>query len=249
MKRFLHFALLSTTLCAAAIISSLSAPILAGSAPIITSRNVNFKPPNVGAPGNRQGATHRGEDCVKDLSIVPLIPKSNPGLTVADSPTLFAYVSHNSISVEFTLQTEDGTDVYTTNFKVDKPGIVGVRIPEKINNQKSLEVGKRYQWWFSVACKPKNPEDVADRSGDYFVSGFVQRVEPGQTLTSDLANPDPLARAIAYANSGIWYETVSTLAEMLRTAPEDKALTAQWQRLLESQNLDAIATQPLIGPL
>lgn len=243
MKRFLHFALLSGTLCAAAIFPSLSAPLLAESAPILISRNVNFKPPDVGAPDNRQGATHRGEACPKDLSIIALIPQSNRGLTVAESPTLFAYISQNSISVEFNLQTEDGTDVYTTDFKVDKPGIVGVRIPAAVDAQKTLEVGKRYQWSFSVICNPN------DRSGDYYVRGFVQRVEPGQTLKTDLANPEPLARAIAYANNGIWYETVSTLAEMRRKAPEDSALTAEWRQLLQSQGLDDISAQPLIGPL
>jgi hypothetical protein len=243
MKRFLHFALLSTTLGAATIIPSVSAPIPAAPAPILISSNVKFKPPNVEAPENRQGATHRGDSCAQDLSIIPLIPNSNSGLTVAESPTFFAYVSHNSISVEFNLQTEDGTDVYTTNFKVGKPGIVGVSIPAAVNNQKSLEVGKRYQWSFSVICNPE------DRAGDYFVRGFVQRVEPGATLKSDLANPDPMAKAIAYANNGIWYETVSTLAQMLRKAPEDKVLTAEWQQLLQSQKLGDIATKPLIGPI
>lgn len=243
MKRFLHFAVLSAALSTAAILTSLPASVRAESAPITISRNVNFKPPDVDAPDNRQGATHRGEACPKELSIVALIPKSNRGLTVEESPTLFAYVSQNSVAVEFNLQAEDGTDVYTTTFKVDKPGIVGVRVPAQTNNKKSLEVGKRYQWSFSVVCNPQ------DRSGDYYVKGFLQRVEPSPTLKTNLANAEPLAKAIAYANSGIWYETVSTLAQMLRNAPEDKALTAEWQQLLKSQRLDAIATQPLLGPL
>ncbi|MCU0543015.1 MAG: DUF928 domain-containing protein [Oscillatoriaceae cyanobacterium Prado104] len=243
MKHFLHFALLSATLSTAAILPSLPAAVLAESAPILISRNVNFKPPDVEAPDNRQGATHRGEACPKELSIIALIPKSNRGLTVEESPTLFAYVSQNSVNVEFNLQTEDGTEVYATTFKVDKPGIVGVRVPAGSNNKKTLEVGKRYQWSFSVVCNPQ------DRSGDYYVKGFVQRVEPSATLKKDLANPEPMARAIAYANSGIWYETVSTLAAMRRKSPDDPALTAEWQQLLESQKLDAIATQPLLGPL
>lgn len=111
-----------------------------------------------------------------------------------------------STSVEFDLQTEDGTEVYETTFKVDKPGIVEVRLPAGSKNQKSLEVGKRYVWWLSVICTPE------DRSMDYYVKGFVQRVEPSPTLKTNLANPEPMARAIAYANNGIWYDTISTLA-------------------------------------
>lgn len=243
MKRFLHFAVLSAALSTTTILSCFPAPMLAGTAPILVSQNVNFRPPDVGAPDNRQGATHRGEACPKELSIIALIPQSNRGLTVSESPTFLAYVSQKSTSVEFNLQAEDGTEVYTTDFKVDKPGIVEVRIPEAAGKQQSLEVGKRYQWSFSVICNPN------DRSGDYFVKGFVQRVEPGPTLKNDLANAEPLAKAIAYANSGIWYETVSTLAQMLRKSPEDKALIAEWQQLLRSQQLENIATQPLLEPV
>jgi Domain of Unknown Function (DUF928) len=243
MKRFLHFAVFSAALSTTTILSCFPAPLLAGTASILVSQNVRFKPPDVAAPDNRQGATHRGEACPKALSIIALIPQSNRGLTVAESPTFFAYVSQKSTSIEFTLQTEDGTEVYSTDFKVDKPGIVEVRIPPATDKQKSLEVGKRYQWSFSVICNPN------DRSGDYFVKGFVQRVEPGPTLKNDLANAEPMARAIAYANSGIWYETVSTLAEMLRKSPGDKALIAEWQQLLRSQKLGELATKPLLGPL
>ncbi len=246
MKNFLHITTLSTISVAvfaiAAIVPSLPAPLLAQSTPILLSQNVNFKPPDVEAPGNRQGATHRGDACPKELSIIPLIPEINLGLTLAKSPTFFAYISQAATEVEFTLQTEDeqATEIYKTTFKVEKPGIVEVNLPATNNNQKSIEVGKRYQWSFAVACNPKDP------SGDYFVNGSVQRIEPQPTLKSDLANPDPMARAIVYANNGLWYETVTTLAQLRRKAPNDAKLTAEWRQLLQSQKLDSVASQPLV---
>lgn len=249
MKHFLHFAVLSiVALSATAILPSWSGLLSAKSAPILLSQNVNFKPPDVTAPDNRQGATHRGTTCQNDLSIVPLIPPSNSGLTVTDSPTFFAYVSQAATPVEFTLQIKDtqGTKIYQTAFTVDKPGVVGVKIPTDGDNKKSLEVGKEYQWSFAVICNPEQAK-LGDRSGDYFVEGYVQRIEPESTLKSELANnPDPMARAIAYAKNEIWYDTVATLAQMRRKAPNDAKLTAEWRQLLQSQKLDSVADKPLV---
>jgi Domain of Unknown Function (DUF928) len=248
MKRFLYLATLSLAVFALAIFPNLTTLMPVNSAPILLSQNVNFKPPNVSAPGNRQGATHRGPKCPPDL-ISPLVPEINVGLTVSESPTLFAYVSQALTQVEFSLITEKKTQeaddvVYETAFKVDKPGIIAVTIPATAANKKSLEVGKRYQWSLSVACNPG--DNTGDRSNDFSVTGSVERIEPQPSLKNDLANPDPMARLIAYATNGIWYETVATLAEMRRKAPDDAKLTAEWTELLQSQKLDSVADKPLV---
>ena len=108
MKRFVNFTALAMAVFAIAVtLSSLLTPMQAVPAPILLSQNVNFQPPDVTAPDNRQGGTYRGEVCPKDLSIIPLIPKSNDGLTLGESPTFFAYVSPSSTQVEFTLQAAD----------------------------------------------------------------------------------------------------------------------------------------------
>ncbi|MEG3878049.1 hypothetical protein QT972_11770, partial [Microcoleus sp. herbarium7] len=65
MKRSLQGAVFSVVLSGIAGISpSLSASILANSAPILLSQNVNFKPPDVTAPDNRIKPTKAGLDRV-----------------------------------------------------------------------------------------------------------------------------------------------------------------------------------------
>jgi hypothetical protein len=243
MKRFLNFTALAMTVFAIAVtLSSLLTPMQAVPAPILLSQNVNFQPPDVTAPENRQGATHRGCQLREGLFITPLIPKSNIGLTLTESPTFFVYVSQPSAQVEFILLNEDESEViYETTLKIDKAGIVGVSLPEK-GKRKNIEVGKRYVWSFSVPCDD-------DPSGNYFVNGIVQRIEPQETLKNDLANADPRTRAIAYAKNGIWYETLATLAQMRRLAPDDSEPRAEWTQLLESQGLESIADQPLVQSL
>ncbi|MEG4169488.1 MULTISPECIES: DUF928 domain-containing protein [unclassified Microcoleus] len=241
MKRFIHFtALVMTVLTIAVTLPSLLTPIQAVPAPILLSQNVNFKPPDVTAPDNRQGGTHRGCKLRDGLFITPLVPESNIGLTLTESPTFFVYVSQPAAQVEFILLNADESEVvYETTLKNDKAGIVGVSLSEK-DKTKNIEVGKRYVWSFALACDP------LERSGDYIVKGWMQRIEPQATLKNDLANPDPMAKVIAYAKNGIWYETLATLAEMRRLAPDDSRLTTEWTQLLESQGLESIADQPLV---
>lgn len=86
------------------------------------------------------------------------------------------------------MPTEDGGKVvYETDFHREKPGIVGVTIPAAAGDNKSLEVGQRYQWSFSVICNPKDP------STDFYVTAYVEPIKPQPTLNNDLANPDQLS--------------------------------------------------------
>ena len=241
VKHFLHFTAIAIAASAIALtLSSLLLPMQAVPALILLSQNVNFKPPDVTAPDNRQGGTHRGCQLREGLSITPLIPETNIGLTLTESPTFFVYVSQPAAQVEFILLNEDESEVvYETTLKIDKAGIVGVSLSEK-GKTKNIEVGKRYVWSFALACDP------LERSGDYIVKGWMQRIKPQATLDSDLANPDPRAKLIAYAENGIWYETLATLAQMRRFAPDDARLKAEWTQLLQSQKLESIADQPLV---
>ncbi|MEG3859647.1 DUF928 domain-containing protein [Microcoleus sp. herbarium12] len=249
MKRFLHGAKLAIALSASALSATLPsalASLPAQPEPLLLSQSVNFQPPNVTAPGGRQGGTHRGSKlCPAGLSITPLVPPTNIGLTLTESPTIFVYLPQTSAEIEFTLLTENEDKVvYEKTFKVDKSGIVGIAIPASSDSNKSLEVGKRYVWSFSMVCEPE------DRSADLVTKGFVQRIEPQPNLKSDLvANPDPMTRLDVYAKNGIWYETLATLAQMRRQTPGDARLNAKWTQLLESQGLESVAAQPLVGPL
>jgi hypothetical protein len=243
MKRFLNGVALAIAAFAIALtLPSLLPPMQALPAQILLSQNINFKPPDVTAPNSRVAGTHRSGGCVKDVSIIPLIPKSNIGLTVAEMPTFLADISSAATQeIEFALQTYDGknNEVYQTTFKVDKPGIVEINIPKKGDGQTSLQLNQPYQWSLSVPCNQ-------DYSEDYLVTGFVQRIEPQPTLKETLANPDRMALAIAYAKNGIWYDTISTLAQMRRQAPDDPMLKAEWTQLLNSQKLESIAYKPLV---
>lgn len=158
------------------------------------------------------------------------------GLTAADSPTVWFYVPYSltpNLPIEFVLQDEQGNYVYKTSFKVSQtqPGIVKFRIPSTA----PLEIDKMYRWFFSINCVP-----------DDDVNGWVQRVAPSPTLASQLQKATPRESIALYASNGYWYDALTTLAELRSANPSDATLKNDWDSLLHSVQLDAIAQEPIV---
>ncbi|MFN6486549.1 MULTISPECIES: DUF928 domain-containing protein [unclassified Nostoc] len=225
-----------------------SAPLLsqnlAGNKEIF-ERKINFKPPKVGAPDNRKGgASRRGTMmCSQNQkTLKALLPGSTLGLTVEKYPTFFVYIPSVSRQLaEFELREKNNsTVVYKTRFTLPaSSGIVSFSLPTNKTLQ-PLEIGKNYKWSFSIIC------DSQDRSEDIFVEGWVQRIEPSSTLVSQLEKATSRDRPSLYAEAGIWYETLTTLAQLRYSNPQDLTLVADWKELLESVGLNSIAEEPLV---
>lgn len=214
------------------------------------------KLPDTGAPGGRQGAGSRGSSTPL-TALVPEVKQTlgkGPGenlavthvwgLTVAEYPTFWFYVPDlgTSIgSIEFVLQDQAGNEVYQTPVTLpERPGVVSLRLP---STTAPLEVGKMYHWYFKIYDNPQNPSDPI---APVFVEGWVQRVILSPTFESQLAAATPQQRSALYAANGIWYDTLTSLAELRLTNPGDAALTADWTDLLQSVGLNEIAAKPIV---
>ncbi|PSB21145.1 hypothetical protein C7B65_04180 [Phormidesmis priestleyi ULC007] len=214
-----------------------------------------FFPPktsNRGAPSGRRkgGATHG--ICPTPLSAIPLTalvpasptPPDQPmGATLSDHPTFWFYVPYSARlqrPIEFVLIDEQENDVYTRTFlttDIAKPGVISLSLPKTVP---ALQVGQSYRWVLSVIC------DRGNRSGDITINGWIQRVQPDATLTTQLKQATtPEQRLSLYADHGLWYDTLTTLAELRRQRPTDLAVTANWDTLLQSVELETIAPEPL----
>lgn len=208
-----------------------------------TPQPIVAPPPAKKLVGRRQTASPRG--CSrKGKYLTALMPETNLGLTFSLYPTFFFYIPPTSAqTAEFVLLDEETEDtVYTTTFNISGlPGTVSVSLPSDKTLPK-LKIGKNYHWYFSVICDPQ------ERSGDAYVDGWVQRVTPNSTLISELKTASPLERLAIYTNADIWFERLTTLAELRRLNPNDPNLAAQWANLLRSVGLDKIAQEPLVQP-
>lgn len=218
-------------------------------------------PPDLGAPGQREGAASRGA-CPKiaqPLTALVPVTKSASGeqqqvkqlamtssesvwsLTVATHPTFWFYVPYappSLKSVEFALQDEQDEDIYRTTVDLPAvPGIVSLSLPA---NSKPLETGKPYHWFFKIYCNPQTT------SVPIFVEGWVQRVTPTPSLANQLKTATPQKRIDLYAEAGLWHDALTALGELRQANPQNANLTANWNKLLHSVGLADIASKPIV---
>ncbi|MCU0518763.1 MAG: DUF928 domain-containing protein [Oscillatoria sp. Prado101] len=209
-----------------------------------------FNPPNRGLPGEgrQEGGGVRGGNCPNiQNKLIPLVPATNMGLTISERPTLYWYVPETAGAdtaapeMEFVLQDEDGKEVYNSGKlpAVERAGIVSYTMPAKAG--KSLEVGKNYQWFFSIICNPE------DRSGDVRVQGWIKRVEKSNILAQKLEAVSENERPFIYAKESLWFDTLSSLAQLQMQNSGDEFLSNKWEELLNSVSLGNLAKAPFVN--
>ncbi|MEP6521989.1 DUF928 domain-containing protein [Microcoleus vaginatus DQ-U2] len=178
---------------------------------------------------------------ISQLGLTALVPTNKIGRTVFDYPTFFFYLPPTEAeSAEFILKDQSGNQIYKQDLTISNvSGVIGVSIPAN-QNVPPLEVGKSYTWNFTVIC------DSQDRSSDQIESGTVRRVELSADIRRQLAQADPRQKTVIYAENGIWLDALSTLAAARRDQPNDTALKADWESLLDSVTLGKIAKEPIV---
>jgi hypothetical protein len=211
-----------------------------------------FKARPRGAPSGSAGGASRSGSCVADKTpLTVLAPfaktdqgdqKGQIGLTTEAHPTFFLYLPNNKAQVaEFALKDSKDNDVYRTMIALPKkPGVVSFQLPA---DAPKLEIGKDYQWFFSLVCQP------TDRLRDAFTDAWIQRVAPDPVLITALKRATPRQRPNVYAQAGIWQDTLATLVDLQRTRPNDASLKEEWNRLLQSVGLGQIQGGPPSGQL
>ncbi|HEY9607540.1 MAG TPA: DUF928 domain-containing protein [Allocoleopsis sp.] len=216
---------------------------------IISSRSVvqvTFEPRGNGTPDDTAGGASRdGGICPQDSAalgspITPLMPATLHGLTLADHPTFFVYVPQTSAQKAlFVLKDASENYYYQKQIAIPRSpgGILSFKLPA---DAPALMSGKSYKWSFVLMCeeglRPDSPR----------VEGRVERIELTPALSAQLKTLSPLERAALYGKDGVWYDTLTSLAELRRSQPNDVALATTWKELLKSVGLGGIADRPLI---
>ncbi|WP_293031120.1 DUF928 domain-containing protein, partial [Moorena sp. SIO3I8] len=187
---------------------------------------LNFKPPNNGAPGNREDDGSRPGCPNVEKPFLALIPVTNWGETVSEYPTFWLYIPYGFGSVDLVLEDENTQEkIYQTKFNItDRPGIASFGLPL---DAPPLDLGRKYRWQFLFFCSDNQSYDLS-------VDGIVKRVEKTSELISQLATAKTLReQIIVYAENGLWYETLTELAKLRRANPQDAQIAADWAALFE----------------
>lgn len=217
------------------------------------TRTIPDPPSDIGAPTRRSHAGSRGcrDSAQQHLStktkfltaLAPIYQTQDSesvvwGLTTLENPHFWFYVPYQLTSnhaVEFVLQDDRGNYLYRTKFSGTGtlPGILSVQLPSNV----SLQTEQNYSWHFLIYCDSSTPSS--------YVNGLIKRVELSR-WESQLNSLTPQERAILYANEGIWYDTLTELAQLRRVAPQNDRLTDDWVSLLQSVGLEELDSEPLI---
>ncbi|MEH2237128.1 DUF928 domain-containing protein [Nostoc sp.] len=194
-----------------------------------------------GRPGRVRSAGTRGSCFQTGQYLIPLTPTDKEAQrTTAERPTFFFYVPQTSTTVqalEFVLG-DDDTDLYKGTFKpVGQNGIVSINLPA---DQPSLQIGKTYNWTFSMTCDISNP----DKSS--YIKGQIVRSQD-ENLSLQLKQPNTdLDRAVLFATAGFWEDALRTLANLRRQRPNDPEVQKYWEDLLNSVDIKEVVNKPLL---
>jgi Domain of Unknown Function (DUF928) len=199
-------------------------------------------PPSRGVPGNRTVSASRSRCDLNLVALAPQFSTNTPGQvsensvwgkTTSSSPTFWFFVpaTSSSTQLEFSLQNQEEEDVYRASIPTPlQPGIIGVKVSPK----QPLQPNINYHWRLKakVSCGTSTPNRV-------YVDGWVTQV----SLSGVMSQKD---NSEIYAEKGIWYDAVTSLAQQRLQRPNDLKIRQDWRDLLESANLEEIAKQPLI---
>ncbi len=200
----------------------------------LSAAAVFFEPPGDDAPKEATGGASRNHSCLQQLPI-PLLPANHLGLTQAERPTILVNLppAHNAQQAFFSLQDEQNNHHYQTIVSLPaEAGIFKLKLP---TTAPALEVGKNYKWSLVILCNGFLEPDSPD------VTGWVRRINP--TLEPTATSLETISQLAA---AGIWYDTVSSLADLRQAAPTNPIVSTHWKELLVSVGLDQLAHQPLL---
>jgi hypothetical protein len=178
--------------------------------------------------------------------LTPITGGDRLDLTTSEHPTVWIYLPYSAEDApvgEFSLQ-DDEDEVYRTQFAMpSSPGVVGVTV----SATNELELGKHYRWYLEVDCPRAT---VGGQSEPATLTGTVQRVARSADLDRQLQiATTAVQRASAYASQGIWYDTITELAQLRLQEPDDASATQLWVELLSNSEigLESVAREAIVG--
>jgi hypothetical protein len=201
-----------------------------------TSKPVLYVPPRKGAPasGLRRGGGTRGTN--KSLPMISLLAPDHVGFTLQEQPVLFWFTPTNhNLSYEFTL-IADSAEAPLIEAKLQSPTRGGVQPIRLADYKAKLVPGERYQWSVALVMDPDEP------SANVVAKGAIERVNRDkleQPLSSDITKADAPRR---YAESGVWYDALMAISDLMQANPSDMELRRQQVSLLEQGGLVEVAS-------
>lgn len=196
--------------------------------------SIKYVPPMRGAPASRIGGGNRGAGDV--LPVLQVLAPDHTGLTILEQPVLYWFVS-KPITSYYEVTLIDENEVSPLFEKMMGPpakaGIHKLLLSEfGVKLKKEIE----YRWYVSLIIDPNQ------RSKDIVSSGSIKRVNLSPELQKKLSGTGMDAKPGILAESGIWYDALSSISNLIEERPADVTLKAERADLLDEVGLGEAAT-------
>jgi hypothetical protein len=196
---------------------------------------LQFYPPDEGLPHDTTGGASRdGGNCAVDpntleSSVTLLAPDAYLGLTASARPEFLVNLNNTEAQQLFlSVQDAQGNAQYQAYYPLpSQSGLVHLPLPEAAPD---LEVGQTYRWSLAVVCGQRLRPD------DPVLTSYVKRV----AVSPEVAQLPALEQVVAYAESGIWYDSLLVLNQVRQAEQSSDALARAWESLLVAGGLSDI---------
>jgi hypothetical protein len=181
----------------------------------------------------KEGESSRGTG--GEAAILQVLAPDHAGLTTQAQPTLYWY-ARTPMVVRFEIAPikKDGSNPLLKTEAGSKK-VAGIQQLNLGDHNISLQPETAYQW--SVV----QVGDEDSRSAGVIASGLIERMEPGEGLTSRIERSHGTDLVDVYAIEGIWYDALETISSMIDKSPEDQGLVAIRTSLLNQVDLQVVA--------
>lgn len=207
---------------------------------------IRFVPPADKSTRRSQGSGSRGcnQSLPEDLVTLLIPSKDYIGQTTSSHPTFFWHLSQAvSVPIQFTLVERGVAEpLFAKQIDSAEVGMMKLELPQ---DKPGLVTGKAYKWSVTLVCNARRPS-----ANPYFYS-WIERVPTppelkqklssssnfqGQTLLTESADQER-ERALIYAQKGLWYDALASLAEAQLKNPNDWSLKEDFRSLLAQVKL------------
>lgn len=167
--------------------------------------------------------------------MISLLAPDHVGFTLQEQPVLFWFTPTNhNLSYEFTL-IADNADAPLIEAKLASPARGGVQQIRLADYKAKLVPGERYLWSVALVMDPDEP------SANVVAKGAIERVNRDKLerpLSIDVGKAEAPRR---YAESGVWYDALIAISDLMQSNPADAELRQQRVSLLEQGGLGEVA--------
>ncbi len=190
-----------------------------------------YKPRKESVPRARIGGAARGGE-PGDPALVALVP-DHVGLTLKSDPSLCWFLSQ-ATTQPLTLTILDSHAIKPIlEATLPSPGRPGLQCVHLKDYGVTLKEREQYRWFVTLVLDPDNP------SRDIVSGGMIERIpfSEGCALGLPCSWTCELDTVYQYAESGLWYDAIACLYELIQATPDDPLLQKLLDHLLTQSDI------------